>query len=119
MRVAVIGGAAAFAELVTLELGEAGFAVERLRARKSGALHLHEAETALVAGGTTSRDAAHLVGALRKLRADLPVVMLTGSRECERKGYALGADVVLLKPFEFGELCAILQRLGRRRATSS
>lgn len=60
---------------------------------------------------------------LQRLRADMntPVLMLTarGSLSDKVKGFELGADDYLVKPFEFPELLARVRTLARRGTHSS
>jgi DNA-binding response OmpR family regulator len=54
---------------------------------------------------------------IRKYKLDLPILMLTalGTMQDKIKGFDLGADDYLLKPFHFEELLARIKSLIRRR----
>lgn len=54
---------------------------------------------------------------LRKRGVQTPILMLTAKAHVDEKvrGFELGADDYLTKPFEFKELVARIQALGRRR----
>ncbi|SRR6266536_1746528 len=59
---------------------------------------------------------------LERMRAQpaleaIPVILLTGNLEAARG--ALGADAVLIKPFEPADLCAAIERLTEKDAATS
>ncbi len=62
-------------------------------------------------------DGFEVCGHLRKRGVQTPILMLTAKDDVDEKvrGLELGADDYLTKPFEFKELLARIQALGRRR----
>lgn len=64
------------------------------------------------------RDGTEVLGYLRSLTEDLPILILTARQEAETrlKCLELGADDFMQKPFSFAELRARCRALGRRRA---
>ena len=74
---------------------------------------------ALVTDQTMPRmDGVGVLTAARGIRADLPVVVMTGHSEklSEDDDGGVGADAVVLKPFKRNQLAEILDRLLRVRS---
>jgi DNA-binding response OmpR family regulator len=63
------------------------------------------------------RDGYEVCREIRKFKMELPILMLTalGTMQDKIKGFDLGADDYLLKPFHFEELIARIRSLIRRR----
>lgn len=66
--------------------------------------------------GLPDRDGQEVLGELRRLRRDLPVIMVTARDDMPSKIGALdrGADDYITKPFNFDELLARIRALTRR-----
>lgn len=63
-------------------------------------------------------DGASIIGRLKSLRPDLPILILTAMHEVSARveGLDAGADDYLAKPFDMAELMARIRALGRRPA---
>lgn len=71
--------------------------------------------------GLPEGDGIQVLGSLRKIRPDVPVIMLTGLNDAETAVRALraGADDYLTKPFELERLFGVLQEACRLRQQGS
>ena len=71
--------------------------------------------------GLPDGDGVQMLGRLRKIRPDVPVIMLTGLNDAETAVRALraGADDYLTKPFELERLFSVIQEACRLRQQAS
>jgi DNA-binding response OmpR family regulator len=104
--------------LVTDMLSERGFVVEAAANFKEAVLKarsMHqELAAAVVDLGLPDRPGDELVGELRALRSDLPIVLATGyADEVIRQRFPpLARLQILSKPFNSNELMAAFERIG-------
>ena len=82
-----------------------------------GAIEAHEHDLALIDVRMPGMDGFDLLSKAKKLRADMPVVMITGNADMETAIQALraGAADFLLKPVKLPELDAVLEKCLRLR----
>ena len=121
MQVLLIEDDLTLAEALTQTLKREGFAVNPLA---QGRLAIEAVKTELpdiviLDLGLPDIDGTEVLREIRKLSADLPVLVLTArtSLEDKVKGLDLGADDYLAKPFEVAELMARLRVFERRAST--
>jgi DNA-binding response OmpR family regulator len=122
MQILLIEDDIALADALTESLRHEDFAVNHL---SKGALAISSVKTELpdiviLDLGLPDIDGTEVLKAIRKLSADLPVLILTARASIEDKvvGLDLGADDYLAKPFEVEELLARLRVFERRASTS-
>jgi len=121
MQVLLIEDDAALAEALTQTLKREGFVVNPLA---EGRLAIEVVKTELpdiviLDLGLPDIDGTEVLKEIRKISADLPILVLTArtSLEDKVKGLDLGADDYLAKPFEVAELMARLRVFERRAST--
>jgi DNA-binding response OmpR family regulator len=111
------------AELVALYLGRAGLAVERARDGYGGIGLAAEHRLALVVVDIGLPGGIDGLEVCRRLRAESPVpilVLTARGDEADRvRGFELGADDYVTKPFSPRELVARVQAILRRTGTGS
>jgi two-component system OmpR family response regulator/two-component system response regulator QseB len=122
MQILFIEDDIALADALTESLQHEGFVVNHLA---KGELAINSIKTELpdiviLDLGLPDIDGTEVLRAIRKLSADLPVLILTARASIEDKvtGLDLGADDYLAKPFEVDELLARLRVFERRASTS-
>jgi CheY-like chemotaxis protein len=121
-RLLVVEDDEALARLAQVQLTELGYAV-RVCTSSGEALALFQAGPQAFDLVLTDQTMPHMTGdvlaqELRRLRPDLPIILLTGYNPLidAAKARALGIDAFLLKPLEIHELAqAIRQVLAQRR----
>jgi two-component system OmpR family response regulator/two-component system response regulator QseB len=109
------------ADALLQTLKREGFAVNHLT-RGQHAIDAVETELpdiVILDLGLPDMDGMDVLKALRKISADIPVLVLTARTSVEDKvsGLDLGADDYLAKPFEVAELMARLRVFGRRASS--
>ena len=118
MRILVVEDNDLVADALTLGLGAAGFAVDRVASAEAAhnALAIEHFDLLVVDVGLPGADGLSLVRRLRASGATQPVLILTARDTLAIKVEALnlGADDFLLKPFEQDELIARCRALIRR-----
>jgi DNA-binding response OmpR family regulator len=118
MRILVVEDNDLVADALTLGLGAAGFAVDRVASAEAAhnALATEHFDLLVVDVGLPGADGLSLVRRLRASGATQPVLILTARDTLAIKVEALnlGADDFLLKPFEQDELIARCRALIRR-----
>jgi len=116
-RILVVEDDDGIAELLTINLGREGMAVERCRDAESAlrAIAREEPEAILLDLGLPGVDGLDLCRAVRR-RSRTPILIVTSRREEEDKvrGLELGADDYVTKPFGVRELVARVKALLRR-----
>jgi len=116
-RILVVEDDDGIAELLSVNLGREGMAVERCRDAESAlhALGRGEPDAILLDLGLPGADGLELCRAVRR-RARTPILIVTSRREEEDKvrGLELGADDYVTKPFGVRELVARVKALLRR-----
>jgi two-component system OmpR family response regulator/two-component system response regulator QseB len=122
MQILFVEDDIALAEALTESLQHEGFVVNHLA---KGELAINAVKTELpdiviLDLGLPDIDGTDVLKAIRKLSADVPVLILTARSSIEDKiiGLDLGADDYLAKPFEVDELLARLRVFERRASTS-
>lgn len=118
MRILVVEDDKKIAAFIVKGLTRAGFSVDHA---PDGELGLRMASSepyaaAIVDIMLPKRDGLSLIGALRKGKVPVPVIVLSAKRSVSErvKGLAAGSDDYLAKPFAFAELLARVQALTRR-----
>lgn len=125
MRILLVEDDDNFAEALTEALVKQGFAVDRTRTLALTLETLQQAKYRLVLldRQLPDGDGAEIVGDIRSIHGDLPILILTAKHQVADKveGLDAGADDYLAKPFEMVELMARIRALIRRpaRATPS
>lgn len=118
VRVLVVEDEPRMAELIDSVLVRAGFVVDRAAnaADASQALQHIPYDAAVFDLGLPDADGLELLGALRRRRSGLPVLVLTARDTLEDRvaGLDAGADDYLVKPFAGVELVARIKALLRR-----
>jgi DNA-binding response OmpR family regulator len=116
-RILVVEDDDGIAELLALNLGQEGMAVERCRDAEAAlrALGREEPDAILLDLGLPGADGLDLCRAVRR-RSRTPILIVTSRREEEDKvrGLELGADDYVTKPFGVRELVARVKALLRR-----
>lgn len=122
MQILFVEDDIALADALTESLQGEGFVVNHLA---KGELAINSIKTTLpdivvLDLGLPDIDGMAVLKAIRKISADLPVLILTARASIEDKvmGLDLGADDYLAKPFEVDELLARLRVFERRASTS-
>jgi len=118
MRVLIVEDDQQIASFVTKGLQQAGFAVDHAADGESG-LHMARVnpyDALIVDLMLPKRDGFSLIEGLRSRGDGTPVLILSarGSLDDKLKGFQVGSDDYLTKPFSFAELLARLQALLRR-----
>ena len=118
MRILVVEDDEVVADALRHGLGEAGFAVDRVRSAElaQAALAAEPFDLAVVDLGLPGADGLTLLRRLRKDGVALPVLVLTARDGLADRVDALdtGADDYLVKPFELAEVAARCRALIRR-----
>lgn len=122
MRILVVEDDKKIAGFIAKGLAQAGFTVDKAADGEQG-LQLATTEpyaAAIVDIMLPKRDGLELVGALRKNKIALPVIILSAKRSVSErvKGLEAGGDDYLAKPFSFSELLARVNALVRRGVAS-
>ena len=122
MQILFVEDDIALADALAESLQREGFVVNHLA---KGKLAINSIKTVLpdivvLDLGLPDIDGMEVLKAIRKISADLPVLILTARASIEDKvmGLDLGADDYLAKPFEVDELLARLRVFERRASTS-
>ncbi|MFH1741973.1 MAG: response regulator transcription factor [bacterium] len=118
MRVLLIEDDKILASFVVKGLKEAGYAVDSAEDGETGfyLLSSEPYDAAIVDIMLPKMDGFSLVDAARKQAVKTPVIFLSAKREADDriKGFQIGGDDYLVKPFVFAELLARLQaQIGR------
>ena len=121
-RVLVIDDDPGLAEVIELLLSREGYAAERAATVKAGLERIRAAEFDLVITDLRLPDGTGLeaIGAIRGLRPELPIIMITSYSSMESAIAALRAGAVdyIIKPFDNDEfLRAVGRALNERRIT--
>ena len=121
-RILVIEDDDAVAELVTMILDEAGYAVDRMVPVEDGLLRIRDARPDLVLLDLTLAGTSGL-SLPRTCKADvalasLPIVTVSGSAMTVTED-APALDGEIRKPFDIDELCRVVHRLVEGGATVS
>ena len=125
MRILVVEDEPAISDFIERGLHAEGYAVNCVRDGEEAELAALNGDYALVLLDVLlpKRSGLAVLKAIRKQRADLPVILLTARGEVEHKveGLDMGADDYVVKPFSFEELTARvraqLRQPGQRVAT--
>src|SRR5438105_5080213 len=125
MRILVVEDEPAISDFIERGLRAEGYAVNCVRDGEEAELAALSGDYALVLLDVLlpKRSGLAVLKAIRKQRADLPVILLTARGEVEHKveGLDMGADDYVVKPFSFEELTARvraqLRQPGQRVAT--
>ena len=122
MRILVADDEPKARRYLTQGLREQGFAVEAV-ADGNAALTLlreHDFDAAVLDVMMPGRDGWGVVKALRAEGVGTPILFLTARDQVDDRvrGFELGGDDYLVKPFAFAELVARLRSLGRRSGPS-
>ena len=125
MRILVVEDEPAISDFIERGLRAEGYAVNCVRDGEEAELAALNGDYALVLLDVLlpKRSGLAVLKAIRKQRADLPVILLTARGEVEHKveGLDMGADDYVVKPFSFEELTARvraqLRQPGQRVAT--
>jgi two-component system OmpR family response regulator len=120
MRVLVVEDEPPARDLLVTTLESDGYTVRAVEDGASAleAAHSFRPDIALLDGGLPGISGAELATRLR-LGSDLPIIFVTGadSAEAIHRGFRVGADDYITKPFDPEELCwrvrAVLRRTGR------
>ena len=114
-RILVVDNDEQILGLLTHVLESAGYVVE---ARPDGAsaleaLSAHRFDLVITDLAMPRPSGAAVLGAAKALEPAIPVVIITGrtSDEEEARLRVLGADEILLKPFQMGDLISVVERL--------
>lgn len=120
MRILVVEDEPNLLAQLQQRLREAGYIVDTAADGEEGLYfgHEYEYDAAIIDLGLPKLDGIDLIGALRKLNRDFPVLVLTARGHWQDKveGLEAGADDYLTKPFQIEELLARLNALIRRAA---
>lgn len=120
MRILVVEDEPNLLSQLQARLREAGYIVDVAADGEEGLYYGREYEydAAIIDLGLPKLDGIDLIGALRKLKRDFPVLVLTARGHWQDKveGLEAGADDYLTKPFQIEELLARLNALLRRAA---
>lgn len=118
MHVLLIEDNAALAQGLKIALSKEGFIVNHVASGQHGLETVKTAPPDIVVLdlGLPDLDGLQVLQRLRKLRAHIPVLILTARNQLEDKvkGLESGADDYLPKPFEIAELVARLRVIERR-----
>ncbi|MEZ4403374.1 MAG: response regulator transcription factor [Kofleriaceae bacterium] len=117
MRLLVVEDEPAMAELLAQGLGEEGHQVELASTAAAAVARVDDGWDAIVLDwGLPDGDGLTLLGRWRRRGITTPVLMLTARGQVGERvsGLRTGADDYLTKPFDFEELLARLEALGRR-----
>jgi DNA-binding NtrC family response regulator len=121
-RLLVIDDDPGLAEVIELLLSREGYAAARAGSVKSGLKQLREAEFDLVITDLRLPDGTGLdiIAAVRSLRPELPVIMITSYSSMESAIAALraGAADYIIKPFDNDEFLHAIERAVRERRTA-
>lgn len=121
MQVLLVEDDQALAQALTQTLRAEGFAVNHVARGKQAidAAKTDIPDMIILDLGLPDIDGTEVLKVLRKVSADLPVLILTARSSIEDKviGLDLGADDYLAKPFEVDELLARLRVFERRAST--
>ncbi|MCZ6852433.1 MAG: response regulator transcription factor, partial [Gammaproteobacteria bacterium] len=120
MRILVVEDEPNLLAQLQQRLREAGYIVDTAADGEEGLYfgREYEYDAAIIDLGLPKLDGIDLIGALRKLNRDFPVLVLTARGHWQDKveGLEAGADDYLTKPFQIEELLARLNALIRRAA---
>ncbi len=118
MRLLVIEDDATLRESLTLQLGEAGFAVEQAADGTEGLYFAQEypIDLAIIDLGLPGISGLDIIRQVRAEGKTYPILILTARDRWEDKvdGLGAGADDYVVKPFHFEEVSARVQALLRR-----
>lgn len=118
MHILLIEDNAALAQGLKVALSKEGFIVNHVASGQHGLETIKTAPPDIVVLdlGMPDLDGLQVLQRLRKLRAHIPVLILTARNQLEDKvkGLESGADDYLPKPFEMAELVARLRVIERR-----
>jgi len=121
MQILLVEDDIALAKALVVTLGHEGFTVNHLTHGKQAILSIETdmPDMVLLDLGLPDIDGIEVLKAIRKISADLPVLILTARSSLDDKvaGLDLGADDYLPKPFEPEELRARLRVFERRAST--
>jgi heavy metal response regulator len=118
MRVLIVEDDSQIASFITKGLQQAGFAVDHVSDGEAG-LHMarvNSYDALIVDLMLPKQDGFSLIEGLRSRGDSTPVLILSarGSLDDKLRGFRVGSDDYLTKPFSFAELLARLQALLRR-----
>lgn len=120
MRMLLVEDNEGLGDAVNQHLRGAGHSVEWVRSGEAAmeAATLEGFDAVILDLNLPGRDGLSVIGALRRERIDVPVLVVTARSEIDSKISLLdqGADDYLVKPFDLRELDARLRALLRRRA---
>ena len=118
MRILLVEDDLNIASFISKGLKEAGFAVDHAADGEDGlCLALAEPyDAAIIDIMLPKLDGLHLIEKLRQQKINTPVLILSAKRSVDDrvKGFQIGGDDYLTKPFSFSELLARVQALIRR-----
>ena len=118
MRLLLVEDDLKLATFIAKGLREAGFALDHCADGEDG-LYMASTEpydAAIIDIMLPKRDGLSLIDELRKIRNNIPVIILSAKRSVDDRirGLQAGGDDYLVKPFSFAELLARIQALIRR-----
>ncbi|MEZ5688464.1 MAG: response regulator transcription factor [Caenibius sp.] len=103
-------------------LGQSGHVVERCSDGRDGLVRVasEQYDVIILDRMLPGVDGLKILGALRAVDSDTPVLLLSALGEVDErvKGLRAGGDDYLAKPFAFSELLARVEALGRRRVAA-